>query len=157
MAERPKLSEIEAERAELELPWFDEDVAWRIGCLIRERGAGVRAPIGIEVSRTGGRLFYSALPGASPDNEAWIHRKRNVVERFLESSLLMALRTEATGTNVIDRYKLSPADYVHSGGGVAIRVRRCGVVGAVTVSGLSQFEDHRLGADALRAVGSELR
>ena len=156
MADPRDIESLEAERAELELPWFDEDVAWRIGCAIRDRAAQAGHPIGIEVSRTGGRLFYAALTGASPDNEAWIHRKRNVVERFLESSLLMTLRTEAAGTNVIDRYRLSPADYVHSGGGVAIRVRKCGVIGAVTVSGLSQFDDHRLGADALRSVRAEI-
>lgn len=157
MADRPEIADVEAERSELELPCFDENVAWRIGCLIRERASGAGHPIAIEVSRTGARLFYAALPGASPDNEAWIHRKRNVVERFLESSLLMTLRTEANGTNVIDRYKLSPVDYVHSGGGVAIRVRGCGVIGAVTVSGLTQFDDHRLGADALCAVRAELQ
>lgn len=157
MTDAPGIAEIEAERTELELPRFDENVAWRIGCLVRERAAADAYPIAIEISRTGGRLFYAALPGASPDNEAWIHRKRSVVERFLESSLLMTLRTEAAGTNIIDRYKLSPVDYVHSGGAVAIRVRGCGVIGAVTVSGLTQFDDHRLGGEALRAVRTELR
>lgn len=144
------------EREALVLPYFNENVAWRIGCHIREVAAREGHPIAIEVSRTGGRLFYCAMPGASPDNEAWIHRKRNVVERFGESSLYMALKAEEAGTDVMKKFKLPEADYVHSGGGVAVVVAHCGCIGAVTVSGLRQTDDHRLAADAIAAIKAEL-
>ena len=156
MATNERLAELEAERDELELPYFNEEVAWRIGCRIRDEAAAGRLPVAIEVSRTGGRLFYCAMPGAMPDNEAWVRRKRNVVERFLQSSLYMTVKADAAGTTVVEKYKLSPEDYVHSGGGVAVRVTNCGCLGAVTVSGLNQVEDHRLAVAALRWIKAEL-
>lgn len=151
-----RLKSLATERQALILPYFNEEIGWRIGCEIRKVAARQRLPIAFEVSRTGGRLFYCAMAGSSPDNEAWIHRKRNVVERFGESSLTMALQCEAAGTNVIDRFKLSPADFVHSGGSVAVLVERCGCIGAVTVSGLRQTEDHRLAAEAIATIKAEI-
>ena len=153
-----ELEALEAERERLVLPFFNEDVAWRIGCHIREVAAKAGHPIGIEVSRFGGgRLFYASMPGATPDNASWIRRKRNVVERFYESSLYVTLKTEAAGTTVLKRFGLPEADFVHSGGGVAVRVPGTGCVGTVAVSGLKQRDDHRLAVAAISAVAEELQ
>ncbi len=150
------LERLEDERRSLVLPTFGIDLAWELGAAIRERAAVEKLPVAIEVALTGHRLFYAAMPGAMPDNAAWIHRKRNVVERFLESSLLMTLRCEAAGTTINGKYRLNDEDFVHSGGGVAIRVPALGVIGTVTVSGLSQYEDHALAAAALGPLKERL-
>lgn len=151
-----ELEQLKAERDALELPYFNEEVAWRIGCHIREAAVAAGHAIAIEVSRTGGRLFFASMPGASPDNESWIRRKRNVVERFGESSLTMAVAASLRGKTLIERFELPPADFVHSGGSVVVRVTNCGPVGAVSVSGLDQREDHRLAAAAIAAVKATL-
>uniref|UniRef100_UPI003101941B heme-binding protein n=1 Tax=Neorhizobium sp. EC2-8 TaxID=3129230 RepID=UPI003101941B len=52
----------------------------------------------------------------------------------------------------MERYILSPDDYVSSGGSVPLIVRGSGCVDSVTVSGLTQYDDHRLAADAIRHV-----
>ncbi len=156
MTIQEELDQLAAERERLVLPRFDEDIAWRIGSHIRQVAAEAAHPIGIEVSRIGGRLFYCAMPGATPDNASWIRRKRNVVERFYESSLIVTLTTELAGTTVLKRFGLPEADFVHSGGGVAVRVAGTGCVGTVAVSGLRQREDHALAADAIAAVLAEL-
>ena len=151
-----ELAALEAERERLVLPFFNEDVAWRIGCHIREAAAKAGHPIGIEVSRFGGVLFYAAMPGATPDNASWIRRKRNVVERFYESSLYVTLKQEAAGTTVLKRFGLPEADFVHSGGGVAVPVAGTGVVGTVAVSGLKQRVDHQLAVGAIEAIAAGL-
>lgn len=147
-----QITRLEAERDELVLQSFNEDVAFAIGTHIRQRASVEKYPISIEVSGIGGRLFFAAMPGASPDNAEWIRRKRNVVERFWQSSLLVTLQCDARGRRVPEQFKLSEADFVHSGGGVAIRTADSGFVGCVTVSGLTQYQDHELGAQALRAL-----
>ncbi|PRX09231.1 UNVERIFIED_ORG: uncharacterized protein (UPF0303 family) [Martelella mediterranea] len=153
MSERlDHIARLEEERRTLVLPAFNADVAWTIGNHIRARASAENYPIAIEVSGIGGRLFFAAMPGASPDNAEWIRRKRNVVERFWESSLLVTLRCDERGRKIPEQFKLSEADFVHSGGGVAIRTADSGFVGCVTVSGLTQYQDHQLGAEALRAV-----
>ncbi|MBB4123768.1 heme-degrading domain-containing protein [Martelella radicis] len=153
MSERlEQIACLEAERQALTLPAFNADVAWAIGSHIRDRASAENHPIAIEVSGIGGRLFFAAMPGASPDNAEWIRRKRNVVERFFESSLLVTLQCDERGRKIPEQFKLSEADFVHSGGGVAIRTADSGFVGCVTVSGLTQYQDHELGAEALRAL-----
>jgi uncharacterized protein (UPF0303 family) len=79
-----------------------------------------------------------------------MRRKRNTVLRFQRSSLAMRLVCEAKGTTLADRYGLTPADYVASGGGVPINLHGTGCIGAVVVSGLPDVEDHRFVVDAMR-------
>jgi len=71
-----------AEEQELQFPWFDADVAWMLGTMIRERAHDSAMPIAIDISKNGQQLFFAALRGATPDNAEWIRRKRAVVQRF---------------------------------------------------------------------------
>jgi uncharacterized protein (UPF0303 family) len=147
---------LETELVEIQLPRFDAGVAWKIGTFIHKQADAAGKQIACEVSRPGQQLFYFAMSEIAPDGEAWIRRKRNVVERFHKSSLLMRLLADKQGRPLLERYALSPSDYSASGGGVPIVVRGSGCVGTVTVSGLTQFEDHALGVQALREVLSTL-
>lgn len=152
MAESQTIEELQIEAAELQLAAFDPFVAWEIGCYIQKRAAAENMPIAFEVARTGNPLFFFAMPGASPDNGHWIRRKRNVVERFYRSSLIMKLLADQEGRSFLERYVLSPDDFVSSGGSVPIIVKGTGCVGSVTVSGLTQYDDHRLAVEAIRHV-----
>jgi uncharacterized protein (UPF0303 family) len=57
-----------AEEQELQFPWFDADVAWMLGTMIRERAHDSAMPIAIDISKNGQQLFFAALRGATPDN-----------------------------------------------------------------------------------------
>ncbi|ANK95462.1 MULTISPECIES: heme-degrading domain-containing protein [Rhizobium] len=151
-----QIAVLETELLEIQLPHFDAGVAWRIGAFIHERADTAGKRIACEISRPGQQLFYFAMPGIAPDSEAWIRRKRNVVERFHKSSLLMKLLADKQERPLLERYALAPGDYCASGGGVPIVVKGSGCLGAVTVSGLTQFDDHALGVEALRNVLSTL-
>ena len=141
---------LEEQEHRLQLDTFDNDDAWRLGCLLvelaRERGHAVA----IDVRRGDHQLFHCALPGATPDNDSWIERKIRVVRRFEHSSFLIGQRARDKGTTFeAAAPHLDPALYAAHGGCFPIRVRGVGVVGTVTVSGLPQLEDHALVVEAL--------
>ncbi|WP_235919156.1 heme-degrading domain-containing protein [Aureimonas psammosilenae] len=148
----PTLDELAAEMQDIVFAHFDTSTAWRLGCLIREKGDAGKLAIATEITLAGHLLFAAALPGATPDNTEWIRRKRNTVMRFHQSSLAMRLLCEAKGKSLAERYGLSETDYVASGGGVPILIRGGACVGAVVVSGLPDVEDHRLVVEAMREI-----
>lgn len=150
-----QIKDLEAELLDPVLPFFDAAVAWKIGRYAHDRAEAGGKRIAIEVSRPGQQLFYCAMPGIAPDSTAWIRRKRNVVERFHKSSLLMKLLADQQGRPMLERYSLPADDYCASGGGVPVIVRGSGCIGTVTISGMTQYEDHALGIEALRTVLAE--
>ncbi|MFD6993953.1 heme-degrading domain-containing protein [Streptomyces sp. NPDC059943] len=145
----PTVAELEAQEARLVLPHFTYDDAWALGSLLVELSRERGAPVAIDIRRGAQQLFHCALPGSSADNDAWIDRKRRVVERYSESSFLVGSRFRAKGGTFEDSSRLDPDRYAAHGGSFPITVRGAGVVGTVTVSGLPQEEDHALVVEAL--------
>jgi uncharacterized protein (UPF0303 family) len=88
------------------------------------------------------------------DNDTWVERKVRVVERFGTSSYLQGLRARAKGTTFADVHDLPLQQYAAHGGAFPVHVEGVGVVGAVTVSGLPQADDHAL---VTEAIGTFLR
>jgi uncharacterized protein (UPF0303 family) len=152
MTERPTAAALLAEEQEIHFPWFNAATAWRLGSLIHERAAAAAMPIAFEVSTGEQQLFFAAMPGATPDNWHWVRRKRAVVYRFHHSSLYMKTMLDEAGRTMPERYGLPAQDYASSGGGVPIIVRDTGCIGAVVVSGLTQYDDHDLAVAAIREV-----
>jgi len=148
----PSVAELEAEELELQLSRFDNDDAWRLGCSLVELARERSAPVAIDISRNTHQLFHCALPGATPDNDAWIVRKRRVVLRFGHSSLYVGQFCRENGTSLADRFGLDPARYAAAGGAHPLLVRTVGPVGVVAVSGLPQLADHELVVTALRRL-----
>jgi uncharacterized protein (UPF0303 family) len=145
------IAEIEDQEDALVFRRFDNDDAWRLGCLLvdmaRERGLGVT----IDIRRGTQQLFHAALPGTTADNDEWVQRKARVVERFGAASFLVGLRSTVSGSSfAASRADLPVGMYAAHGGSFPIRVRDVGVIGAVTVSGLPQEADHALVVEALR-------
>ncbi len=145
------LAVIARQEAELVFQTFDYDVAWRLGLSMRELAVTRKYLIVIDIRRFGEPyqpLFYTAL-GGTPDNARWVQRKCNVVSRFHRSSYAIGLTLEQSNRTFNDRYNLPDADYAAHGGCFPIRVASAGIIGAVTVSGLTQREDHNLVVEAL--------
>ncbi|MFJ7065430.1 heme-degrading domain-containing protein [Streptomyces sp. NPDC101115] len=138
------VEEIAAQESRLVLPRFTYDDAWTLGTILVELARERRAPVAIDVRRGAQQLFHCALPGSSADNDAWIDRKRRVVERYGVSSFLVGARFRAKGTTFEDSSRLDPDRFAAHGGSFPIAVEGAGVIGSVTVSGLPQAEDHAL-------------
>jgi uncharacterized protein (UPF0303 family) len=145
------LARIKVQEQELQFATFDEDAAWRLGARLRALAVARKLELVVDVRRIGQPLFYTALPGTTPDNVEWVRRKSNVALRFHRSSYAIGLEMEQKGSNLFDRYGLAIADYASHGGSFPLRVLHVGVIGAVTVSGLPQRADHELAVEALCA------
>jgi uncharacterized protein (UPF0303 family) len=152
MSIQDDISTIARQEKELILPAFDNDIAWNLGLTLRELAVARRHPIVIDIRRFGQPyqpLFYSALPGTTPDNARWVQRKSNVVARFHRSSYAVGLYLQHNGTSIPEKYGLPDADYASHGGSFPLHVAGAGIIGSVTVSGLPQREDHNLVVEAL--------
>jgi uncharacterized protein (UPF0303 family) len=145
----PPLEELEAQERRLVFRQFTHDDAWALGSLLVELARERQAPVAIDIHRGGQQLFHAALPGSAPDNDAWIARKRRVVERYGSASYLVGARCRAKGTTFEESSRLDPDEYAAHGGSFPINVEGVGVIGAVTVSGLPQLQDHRFVVEAL--------
>lgn len=146
------ISEVEAQEAELVLPSFTHDQAWRLGSLLVELAVERDLPVTIDVRKGTQQVFHAARPGTTPDNDSWVQRKVAVVYRFGASSYLVGLRAKAKGTDFNATHALPFQEYSAHGGAFPVRVKDVGIVGVVTVSGLAQQDDHALVVEALREL-----
>lgn len=152
----PTISELISQERSLTLPHFGYDDAYALGGLLVSLARERHAPVAIDIRRGAQQLFHAALPGSSADNDAWIDRKRRVVERYGESSYLVGTRFRAKGTTFEDSSRLDPDRYAAHGGSFPISVEGAGVIGSVTVSGLPQAEDHALVVEGLEQFAATL-
>lgn len=110
----------------------------------------------ISIGTTAGPTLYQSVtgPGALPDNEVWVARKRAAVLRFGVSSYMLGRKYDGNEAAFAAKMGLAPeqaARYAIHGGGIPIRVEGVeGVVAVVVVSGLKQEEDHGVIADVIR-------
>jgi uncharacterized protein (UPF0303 family) len=146
------LDRIAIQESTLILPAFTPEIAWQLGTLLRDLAIARKYSIVVDVRRFGSphqQLFYTALEGTTPDNARWVQRKVNTVARMHRSSYRVGLTLALENISFTDRFGLPDADYAAHGGCFPLRVAAAGVVGAVTVSGLPQREDHNLVVEAL--------
>jgi uncharacterized protein (UPF0303 family) len=151
MAITDDIARIALQEQELQFPGFDEETAWRLGGRIRALAVARGHGLVVDVRRVGQPLFYSALPGTTPDNVEWVRRKSNVTARFHRSSYAIGREMEGKKSNLQERYGLPLTDYASHGGSFPLRVKGAGFIGSVTVSGLPEREDHQLAVEALCA------
>jgi uncharacterized protein (UPF0303 family) len=144
---------IQLQESTLTLPHFDANVAWTLGNILRTLAAERNHPVVIDIRRFGRpiqRLFFSALPGTTPDNARWARRKSNVVARFHRSSYAIGLRLEGQGQTLTQRHALPARHYAPVGGAFPIAVPAAGgVIGSIALSGLPSRDDHNLAVEAL--------
>jgi uncharacterized protein (UPF0303 family) len=132
----------------LVFPAFSEEDAFRIGSALKARADKESVPLVIDISLWDRKLFYFARPGSTSDNEDWVRRKFNLARRVHKSSYRAGRELAAAGLTLKDR-NLDEADYAPHGGAFPIRLANAGAIGAVTISGLPQRDDHNWVASAI--------
>jgi uncharacterized protein (UPF0303 family) len=147
---RTLIAEVERQERDLRFATFTNDDAWELGCLLVRLATERGLPVTVDVRRGTQQLFHAARPGTTADNDSWVARKVRVVERFGTSSYLQGLRARARGTTFAEAHDLPLQEYAAHGGAFPVHVEGVGVVGAVTVSGLPQADDHALVVEAVR-------
>jgi uncharacterized protein (UPF0303 family) len=144
------LSQLLQEESELQFAQFNEQTAWQLGSLLVARATAQGLPVTIDIMRGEQQLFHAALPGAAADNDEWIKRKVRVVYRFGHSSFYMGQKLKEQGKTIEEAYLIPESLFAAHGGCFPVIVRGTGVVGAVTVSGLPQEDDHKMVTQVIR-------
>ncbi|MGA7149608.1 MAG: heme-degrading domain-containing protein [Microbacterium sp.] len=148
---RQALERVEQDERELVLPRFDLTDAWALGSRMRAAALESELPVVIGVTIGEARVFHTALPGSSADNDGWLDRKTRVARRYGRSSYGVGLSFRAAGKDFDTDARLDTSRYAAHGGVFPITIVGVGVVGTVGVSGLPQAQDHAFVVDHLRA------
>jgi uncharacterized protein (UPF0303 family) len=128
---------------------FSEEIAFDLGSVVYGIARSKRAPVVINIRTSDRALFHAAMPGATPDNDEWVRRKSNVVLRYHVSSLQFGDSLALKDRVINPDMGIDMMNFAGHGGSFPIRVKKAGVVAAITVSGLPQLDDHRMIIDAL--------
>jgi uncharacterized protein (UPF0303 family) len=146
------IERVALQERELHLPQWNARLAWELGNRLKSMADDRGLTVVIDVRRFGQPLFYAAMEGTTPDNPEWVRKKINVVARFNRSSYGFGLHLKMKKTTLLERYGLPVAEYAADGGSFPLHVEEAGIVGAATVSGLPQRDDHELVVEALCAM-----
>lgn len=149
MEQEWKLDNILYQEKTLQFDRFTFENAHEIGSMLYALAFKRGLPVAIDITRNGHRLYHVALYGSSPDNEAWIERKKKVVNRFLHSSYYMSLYLKSENATIEEKFHLNSTEYAAHGGSFPIVLRGTGVIGTITVSGLPSEDDHALVVEVL--------
>lgn len=144
------LNQLLQEERELQFTKFNETTAWQIGSELVEHGRNENLPITIDITHGNHQLFHASLPETSADNDEWIKRKVRLVDRFGHGSFYMGQLLKSKGKSLEEAYLLSESLYAPHGGYFPIIVKDTGVIGTITVSGLTQEDVHKLVVQATR-------
>jgi uncharacterized protein (UPF0303 family) len=145
------IASLEAQEEQLVFRAFDNTDAWRLGAEMVAVATERSLPITIDIRRNGHQLFHAAMPGTTAENDSWIERKVNVVNRFGAASYLVGRRLAASGRELDEALGVEPRLFAAHGGAFPVRIVGVGVVGTVTVSGLPQAEDHAFVTEMIAA------
>lgn len=141
----------------LQFDAFDKTRAWDLGQRLKIACEQANVATTIEIRLARETVFFYSMPGTAPANADWARRKRNVVELMDQSSYGVGLICDENDEPLEPLMGLAPRDYASHGGSFPIKVRGVGCIGAVTVSGLPQREDHIIVVQVLADIcGVEL-
>ena len=133
----------------LTLSSLTQEQAIEIGNIAQEIGLARKLPIAVEVRMKEWIVFHASLPGSSPENDGWMTRKANVVNRTGRSTLHERALAEEQGIDWLVSNGLEEKDYAIYGGGLALNVVGLGLTGILLVSGLEHVADHLLGIEVI--------
>lgn len=143
------LRRIALQEERLVFPRFGQEEAWALGTWLRQAGLARGGVLVVDVSLHRQQMLRLTVGPATPDHDDWVRRKRNTALHFARSSYAIGLSLAQQGTTLEAKSGLPHRDYATHGGAVPLLVKGAGCIGALTVSGLPQREDHALAMAAL--------
>ena len=138
------LKDLSKQEETLQFQSFTNDMALEIGLSIVKRAKELNKVITVDITKNRQQIFHYSFEGTSPDNDDWVKRKSNIVNRFNRSSYYIGIQLTVLGKTLEEKYYISPFEYATFGGAFPITVKNVGVIGTITVSGLPHAEDHKL-------------
>lgn len=144
------LESLKKELKELQFTTFTNKDGLNLGLLILKNVEKINKNITIDITKNSHQIFHYSMDGTSLDNDNWVRRKNNVVNRFNTNSLYIGTILKIAEKTLEEKYGISSTEYAPYGGAFPLIIKNVGVVGTITVSGLSQMEDHDLVVGSIR-------
>lgn len=143
------------EQKHLSFKQFDADVAWKLGTFARELTTSKYPSKGviIDISLTTGHVLFrtASANGTNLDNDSWVERKKKLVNRTGKLSFYNGQKLRIKGVTLEESLNISQTEYAAHGGCVPIRLSGSHFhVATLTISGLSQDQDHLLAIEILK-------
>jgi uncharacterized protein (UPF0303 family) len=138
------LKQLEQQEAELQFANFTNRAAYDLGRMLIDIAQSENLSITTDITRGRQQLFHCALEGTSADNDRWIKGKSNLVNLTGHSSYYYEIKLKAEQKTIEEGMNLPGNEYFANGGSFPIRVMDVGVIGTISVSGLTSSEDHAL-------------
>lgn len=138
------IAEIEKQEKKLVFKSFSNENAWELGNLLVKRARNQNSEVTVDITRNQQQLFHFSMEGTSPNNDAWVRRKMNVVNKYSHSSYYIGMLYEKKGSSIHEDDALPPEEYAAHGGSFPINIVNTGVIGTITVSGLPSADDHNM-------------
>lgn len=143
------LAKIAQQESALQFKQFNAQTAWEIGSRLRARAEEKKLAVAIDIFVVDRSVFFFAMPGTTLNHSNWIRRKRNVVLQFQRCSYAMGLTLQRDKGSLAESHGFAVSDYATHGGSFPINIVGTGCIGAITVSGLPQRQDHALVIEVL--------
>lgn len=134
----------------IELDVFDNRTGLEMGLAIVNLAKERNQQIAVQIDRLNHTVFLYVDNNLTADKSNWLRRKANVAKRFEESSLGVKLDLANENMALEGTFALENSDYLAKGGSIPIFIKNAGMIAIVTVSGLSDQEDHDLIVDAFK-------
>ncbi|MGF1681400.1 heme-degrading domain-containing protein [Photobacterium minamisatsumaniensis] len=144
------LTHLLAQETELQFAYFNNEAAWKLGYAIKQATEKISASVAIEIYAFEQVLFSYAMPETNKDHQDWVRRKRQSVLRYGHSSYYLGQYNASKLREFESQVHIDVREYCAHGGSFPIRIKGSGLVGAITVSGLPQVDDHILVINTLR-------
>lgn len=136
---------------ELQFSKFTSEDALNLGLTFIEIAKKLnKGGIGIKIERNRQVLFSHLMDGTMVENGYWYDRKKNVVDRYNHSSLYVEEMFKDMGTTFAESSLLNPEYFQAVGGSFPLIIKNVGVIGSITVCGLTGELDHKICVDGIR-------
>lgn len=140
---------IDAQEKKLRFDKFDNEDAWKLGCILAEEAKGRELSIAIDIHINGYQVFRFGALGTNNYNEIWLSRKIRSVHTMQVSSLKLYYMMMTGKEDIYKGGYLDPEQYAAVGGGFPIYVYGAGCIGVLAVSGLTHHLDHDMAVEGL--------
>lgn len=144
------LEDLLNEERELVFEKFNNDDALKLGLMIIEYSKANNISMGVKIERNRQVLFSHLMDGTCYENQMWYNRKKNVIDRYFHSSKFVKEMFLSNNQTFSDNGLLDEEFYQAEGGSFPLTIKGTGVVGSITVCGLSGDEDHEICVKMIR-------
>ena len=141
---------LEQQEEDLVFDSFDRKDALKIGTMLTEKCFDYRFPLTVRIFIGEIIVYQFAMKGHEENRFGWTLRKYQLLKETGHSSMHGKVRAELM--DELKDLKAQPEIYGFGCGAFPIRVKGEGIIGAVTVSGLPDPDDHVLVVHAIEQM-----